>query len=88
MRHSKVVLLAVIATVVSMAMYVSYLDQIRLNVEGRPGSIVQPLIAFASCFMWSSIGFFRKPRDWPVALAGLPGVILGPITVITAIWVR
>lgn len=88
MQKSKLNVLAAVATLVSMAMYVSYIDQIRLNLGGEAGSIVQPIVASLSCFMWVSIGILRKPRDWPVALASLPGVILGPITVATAIWAQ
>lgn len=83
-QHRILLIIAWIATITSMLMYFSYIDQIRLNWQGHKGSLIQPIAATINCTLWVSIGLLRKPRDWPVALASSPGVLLGAITVITA----
>jgi len=74
-----------VATLTSVAMYLSYLDQIRLNLAGQPGSVVQPLAAVVNCSLWVCYGFFRPVRDWPLVLANTPGVILGATVALTAL---
>jgi hypothetical protein len=69
----------------SVAMYGSYLDQIRLNLAGEPGSIIQPMAAVVNCTLWVAYGLLRRPRDWPIALASAPGVVLGAAAVVTAL---
>lgn len=76
-----------VATGASLAMYGSYVDQIRLNMAGETGSIIQPLAAAANCTLWVAYGLLRRPREWPIALANAPGVVLGAATVATGlIW--
>jgi len=77
-------LLALMATMMSVAMYVSYVDQIRLNLAGETGSIIQPLVATLNCTLWVGLGMSRRPRDWPVAIASAPGIVLGALAVLTA----
>lgn len=84
-RGKRLNILAWVATVMSVIMYVSYIDQIRLNLSGNHGSVIQPLAATITCSLWVTLGFLRRPADWPVALASLPGLLLGTITVLTAL---
>ncbi len=75
----------VIATVTGLVMYVSYIDQIRLNLSGEPGSVIQPAIAVINCSFWVAYGFFRDKIDWPIVIANAPGIIFGGAAVATAI---
>jgi uncharacterized protein with PQ loop repeat len=78
-------LLGWIATATAIFMYLSYIDQIRLNLAGDKGSIVQPVATVVNCALWVSYGYFRKVRDWPLVLANSPGVLLGFLTLVTAL---
>lgn len=74
-----------IATVTAILMYVSYIPQIGNNLAGDKGSPIQPLVAAINCTLWVVYGFFKNPRDWPLALANFPGIIFGLITFLTAL---
>ncbi len=78
-------LLGWVATGTAILMYASFVDQIRLNLGGQPGSIVLPLAAVLNCSLWVAYGFLRPQRDWPLVLANAPGVLLGAVTVATAL---
>jgi uncharacterized protein with PQ loop repeat len=80
-----VTILGWIATVTAIAMYLSYIDQIRLNLSGQPGSVVQPLATMVNCALWTLYGILKQPRDWPIALANFPGVVLGGAALVTAL---
>ena len=74
-----------IATAASVTMYVSYVDQIRLNLTGEKGSTIQPLATVINCSLWAAYGFLRQPkRDWPIVLANAPGIVLGALSLVTA----
>nr|WP_123905437.1 hypothetical protein [Sphingobium cloacae] len=66
-------------------MYMSYLDQIRLNLDGQKGSLVQPAATFINCALWVSYGFLRERRDWPIVIANAPGIMLGATAFFTAL---
>ena len=74
-----------IATATAVAMYLSYIDQIRLNLAGEKGSLLQPLAAIVNCSLWVAYGLLREKRDWPIVFANAPGVLLGAITLATAL---
>jgi uncharacterized protein with PQ loop repeat len=80
-----ITLLGWIATATAVIMYVSYISQIQLNLAGHKGSAVQPLATMLNCSLWVAYGLLKRVRDWPVALANAPGVILGAITFATAL---
>ena len=80
-----ITLLGWIATATAVVMYVSYVSQIQLNLAGHKGSAVQPLATMVNCSLWVAYGLLKRVRDWPVALANAPGVILGAITFVTAL---
>lgn len=73
------------ASIMSILMYVSYLPQIIDNLAGKKGNPIQPLVATFNCILWFIYGIKKKPRDLPLAIANIPGMILGIITFITAI---
>lgn len=74
-----------IATFTAVCMYISYLQQIQLNLAGVKGGAIQPLATAINCTLWVSYGLLKRKRDYPVALANFPGVVLGLITFITAL---
>ena len=73
------------ATTGSIVMYVSFVDQIVRNLHGEKGSIILPAATTACCTLWLLYGWWRAPRDWPIVLANLPGVLLGAATFVTAL---
>jgi hypothetical protein len=74
-----------LASFMAMAMYFSYIDQIRLNVSGQPGSVFLPIITTINCITWALYGFFKIKRDWPIVIANIPGIIIGATTAVTAV---
>lgn len=72
------------ATFMGVTMYFSYIDQIRLNVSGQPGSIILPIITTINATAWLLYGSLKVTKDWPIIVANIPGVIFGIITAITA----
>lgn len=75
MSERKLMLLGWIATATAVAMYLSYIDQIQLNLAGQKGSTIQPLATMVNCSLWVAYGFMREKRDWPIVFANAPGVI-------------
>ena len=61
-------------------MYVSYLQQIGLNLSGQKGGWLQPFATTINCSLWVAYGLLKEKRDLPISLANAPGVILGLIT--------
>ena len=64
-----------VATFTAVCMYVSYLEQI----------VLQPLATAVNCSLWVAYGLLKEKRDYPVALANSPGVVLGLISFFTAL---
>lgn len=73
------------ASCMAIAMYFSYIDQIRLNLSGQTGSVILPIITTINCTAWVFYGALKTKRDWPIITCNVPGIILGIITAITAI---
>lgn len=84
MTEQQTRILAIVATLTAVGMYVSYIPQIQNNLNGQPGSWLQPLVAAINCTLWVYYGLFKKNRDWPVALANMPGIVLGLVTFLTS----
>ena len=81
---NKMSIVGVIASGLSICMYVSYIPQIIGNLSGHQGDWIQPSVAFINCTMWVGYGFFKEQRDWPIVFANLPGIIFGLTAAITA----
>lgn len=75
-------------SLMGMAMFFSYIDQIRLNISGCPGSIILPIVTTINCIAWVLYGSLKVKRDWPIIASNAPGIIFGIITAITAIMYR
>lgn len=79
-------ILGIVATVTSMAMYVSYIPQISSNLAGNKGDWLQPLVASINCMLWVTYGILKKPkRDLPIIIANSPGILFGLFAFFTAI---
>ena len=85
MAEKQIRILSIIATFTAVAMYVSYIPQIQLNLSGQKGSAIQPFCAAVNCTLWVIYGLFKKPRDLPLAIANAPGVVLGILAGVTAL---
>jgi uncharacterized protein with PQ loop repeat len=73
------------ASLMAICMYFSYIDQIMLNLNGNPGSTILPIITTINCTAWTSYGYLKAVKDWPIIICNIPGIILGAITAITTI---
>lgn len=80
-----ITILGWLATTMTVVMYSSYMDQIHLNLNGAKGSIILPISTVFNCTLWASYGFLKKPRNWPIIVANIPGILLGLVTLITAL---
>jgi len=74
-----------LASILACLMFSSYIDQIRLNLSGQPGSVILPIATTINCTVWVSYGWFKTKKDWPIILCNSLGVILGLATAITTL---
>ena len=72
------------ASVMAIAMYFSYIDQIIRNIDGTKGSIILPLITTINCTAWVLYAGLKSKKDWPIIVCNAPGIVLGTMTAITA----
>ena len=73
------------ASIMAVGMYLSYIDQIALNVSGQKGSTILPILTTVNCIGWMLYGSMQRKKDWPLMICSVPGIILGVITAITTI---
>jgi uncharacterized protein with PQ loop repeat len=73
------------ASAMAIIMYVSYIDQVKMNLNGDKGSILQPLAATINCITWTLYGFLKNKKDWPIIICNVPGIFLGGVTFYTAL---
>ena len=85
LSDKQVRILSIIATCIAVGMYVAYIPQIQMNLNGQKGTWIQPLVAALNCTLWTVYGLFKKNRDIPVALANAPGIFFGLAAFITAL---
>ena len=72
------------AAIMAIAMYFSYVDQIRLNLSGHAGSVILPIITVINCTAWVLYGSLKAKKDWPIIICNIPGIVLGIISAVTA----
>jgi uncharacterized protein with PQ loop repeat len=84
-RERLVILLGWAASAMACAMFLSYADQIRLNLDGHKGSIIQPAITVVNCLLWAAYGALKPRTDWPIVVANLPGIVFGALALVTAL---
>jgi len=75
-----------LATVASVGMYVAYIDQIKATWDDATGPWIQPMVAGINCTLWFIYALFKKERDYPIALANAPGIVLGFTAAFTALF--
>jgi hypothetical protein len=73
------------ASAFSMLLALSFLDQIRLNLSGHPGSVLVPITLVMNCIAWLAYGALLERRNWQLIAANSFGAVIGIATVITAI---
>ena len=73
------------ASIMAMAMYFSYIDQISLNLQGHPGSVILPIVTTINCTAWVLYGWLKPKKEWPIVSCNLLGIVLGIVTAITAV---
>lgn len=78
-------ILARVASVTAVLMYVFYFPQIIGNINGHKGDWIQPLVASINCTLWVAYGLWREKKDWPIVIANAPGIIFGGTAAITAL---
>ena len=74
-----------LASFMAIAMYFSYIDQIVLNISGKTGSVILPIVTTINCTTWTLYGFLKTIKDWPIIICNVLGIVLGIITAVTAI---
>lgn len=72
------------ASVMAIIMFSSYIDQIRLNLSGQPGSIVLPIATTLNGVSWVLYALMKEKKDWPLFICNALGAVLGFITALTA----
>lgn len=85
MSEKHIRILAATAACMAVGMYVAYIPQIQANLAGQKGSPIQPLVAAVNCTLWVAYGLLKKPRDLPVAVANVPGIVFGLIACLTSL---
>ena len=69
----------------TVVMYSSCMDQIHLNLSGTKGSVILPLATTINCTLWAAYGCMKEKRAWPIIVANVPGILLGMVTLSTAL---
>ena len=73
------------ATFMAVMMYVSYIPQIYHNLHGVKGDFIQPAVACVNCILWTVYALGQKKKDWPIAVANIPGILFAGAAVWTAL---
>ena len=73
------------ASMTAILMFSSFIDQIRLNIGGNPGSVILPIATMINCMAWVCYALFRENKDWPIFACNALGIVVGGVTAITAI---
>lgn len=73
------------ASCMSIIMFSSYIDQIRLNLEGNTGSIILPIATMVNCVSWTSYALLKEKKDWPLLVCNSLGIVFSAATAITAV---
>lgn len=74
------------ATAMAIIMYSSSIQQILLNLDGHPGSLMLPIATCINATAWTLYGAMKKRRpDWIIVTSNVPGIVLGAVTAITTI---
>lgn len=81
-----VIVLGWVGVVLASLMYLSLIDQIYLNLDGRKGSWMLPLVGTFSSTIWTLYGFMKAPRDYPIMVCNVLGIPLTSAALITTFY--
>ena len=73
------------ASFMAIIMFGSYIDQIRLNLMGKPGAVILPIATIVNTIAWIVYALLKDKKDWPIVVCNVVGLILGSLTLVTAI---
>lgn len=73
------------ASVMAIVMFSSYVDQIRINMNGTPGSILLPVTTTINCLSWVLYALLKHKKDWPIFCCNALGILVGIATTFTAL---
>ena len=73
------------ASAMGVCMFFSFIDQIRLNVSGQPGSVILPLAVMINCTAWTTYGSLKARKDWPIICSNGLGIVVAAVTAATAL---
>ncbi len=74
-----------LASLMAIIMFASYIDQIRMNLAGQPGSLLLPIATTINCLCWICYAMLQQQKDWPVFSCNLLGMIISMVTTVTAL---
>jgi uncharacterized protein with PQ loop repeat len=74
-----------LASLMAVLMFSSYIDQIRLNLSGQPGSLLLPLTTVVNCSVWMAYGWLKEHKDWPLLFCNAIGVVVAVLALTTAV---
>lgn len=83
-RHKAANVVGSIATVIGLLLWLTLVDQIRLNLNGQKGSVILSIAIVGNCVAWVGYGLLKNPRDWKIVIANFPGIVLGIVAAYTA----
>ena len=69
-----------------MLMLTSFVDQIRLNLDGQPSSVIMPVMMMINCVMWTTYGFLLSPKSKQIIIGNSIGTVIAFVTEVTALW--
>ncbi len=73
-----------LASLMTLLMYFSYIDQIAMNLHGHKSSFILPVMTVINSLIWISYAMLKPKKDWAIFTCNFTGVIFGLITAITA----
>ncbi|KRM92162.1 SemiSWEET family transporter [Liquorilactobacillus cacaonum] len=82
-RIKRLKILSKLATIMCIAMYISYIPQIISNFSGHPVGFLQLFVAMVNASLWTGYGWNKTYKDWPVIISNVPGIFFCLFTVIT-----
>ena len=74
-----------IASAMAIAMYFSYIDQIRMNLWWNPWSVILPIITAFNGTLWTLYWSLKEKIDWPIVVCNVPWIIFWVLTALTTL---
>lgn len=84
-EEKKITIIGWMGSVLSLAMYGSYIDQIFKNLSGHPGSVILPIVTVFNCTAWTFYAWLPQKKAWPIIACNVPGICFGIVSAVTAV---